>query len=132
MKDCIFCKIINKEIKADIVYEDKNSLAFLDINPVSPGHMLLISKEHHKMMIDVPDNLISKLFIISKKLMRVLKQATKADFVIISVVGIDVPHFHIHLIPRHSNDGLANFWPTKKYKNKEEAEKIAKKIKRLL
>ena len=131
MKDCIFCKIIKKEIKADIVYEDKLSLAFLDINPVNPGHMLLIPKEHHKMMVDAPDDLISKLFITSKKLMKILKKATKADFVIVSVVGIDVPHFHIHLIPRNSNDGLANFWPTKKYKNKE-AEMITKKIKSLL
>ena len=63
--------------------------------------------------------------------MKVLKQAAKADFVILAVVGIDVPHFHIHLIPRYSNDGLANFWPTKKYKNKE-AEMIAQKIKSLL
>ena len=131
MKDCIFCKIVNKEIKADIVYEDKISLGFLDVNPVNPGHMLLIPKAHHKMMVDTPDDLISKLFITSKKLMKIIKKATKADFVIVSVVGIDIPHFHIHLIPRHSNDGLANFWPTKKYKN-EEAKKVTQKIKNLL
>jgi|SRR3989344_4489032 len=131
MKDCIFCKIVHKEIKTDIIYEDRNSLAFLDINPVNLGHILLIPKAHHKMMVDTPDNLLSKLFITSKKLMKVLKQAAKADFVILAVVGIDVPHFHIHLIPRYSNDGLANFWPTKKYKNKE-AEMIAQKIKSLL
>nr|MBI4156370.1 HIT family protein [Candidatus Woesearchaeota archaeon] len=122
---------IKKEIKADIVYEDKISLGFLDINPVNLGHILLIPKDHHKMMVDTPDDLISKLFMTSKKLMKIIEKATKADFVILSVVGIDVPHFHIHLIPRHFNDGLANFWPTKKYKNKE-VETIAKKIKSLL
>lgn len=131
MKDCVFCKIVKKEIAASIIYEDDKIIAFLDINPVNLGHTLIIPKEHHSFMIDTPDNLISYIFIKSKELMKPIKKATKADFVVVSVVGLDVPHFHIHLLPRYNNDGLANFWPTKKYKDNEE-EETANKIKSAL
>lgn len=125
--DCIFCKIINGEIPAAKVYEDEKILAFLDINPVSNGHILLIPKEHYQMISDLPDELLSYLFVKAKELMRKLKKAMKADFVVLSVVGIDVPHFHIHLLPRYKNDGLADFWPTKKYQDGE-MEAVAEKI----
>lgn len=131
MEDCIFCKIAKKEIPADIIYEDNKIIAFLDINPVNPGHVLVIPKEHYKSIIDTPDNLISEIFTKSKKLMKVIKKTTNADFVVVSVVGLDVPHFHVHLIPRYLKDGLANFWPTKKYKEGE-AKKITEKIKSFL
>jgi len=115
MSDCIFCKIINKEIPADIVYQDDKFLAFLDINPVTDGHLLLIPKAHHQMMVDLPNDLLGEIYIKAKELMPALKKTMGADFVALSVVGVDVPHFHIHLIPRKFDDGLADFWPTKKY-----------------
>ncbi|MEK7097732.1 MAG: HIT domain-containing protein [Patescibacteria group bacterium] len=124
---CIFCKIINNEIPADKIYEDDKIVAFLDINPVSPGHTLVIPKEHYQMMVDTPDELVSYIFVQCKKLMQDLKKAMGADFVVLSVVGIDVPHFHIHLIPRKYDDGLANFWPTEKY-GEGGAGEIAEKI----
>ena len=126
-EETVFTKIIKREIPADIVYEDEKVTAFLDINPVTSGHLLLIPKEPHEWMSDVPDELLSYTYIKAKELMLKLKEAMNADFVVLSVVGVDVPHFHIHLIPRRYNDGLANFWPTKKYK-KGEAEKIKEKI----
>jgi histidine triad (HIT) family protein len=125
--DCVFCKIIAGEIPAAKIYEDEKVLAFLDINPVTPGHTLLIPKEHHQMMTDMPDELLGICFAKAKELMIKIKQGLEADFVAVSVVGIDVPHFHIHLIPRKMNDGLANFWPTTKYKEGE-MEKVAEKI----
>lgn len=131
MENCTFCKIVKKVIPAEIIYEDSKIMAFLDINPVHPGHALIIPREHHKMMTDTPDNIISYIFIKSKELMKVIKTATNADYVAVSVVGIDVPHFHIHLIPRYKNDGLSNTWPTKKYKENEVKE-TAKKIKQYL
>ncbi|MDP4012555.1 MAG: HIT family protein [Candidatus Nanoarchaeia archaeon] len=131
MPDCIFCKIIKGEIPCNKIYEDKDTLAFLDINPVNPGHVLVIPKEHYKLMHDVPDETLSKVFIKSKDLMTTIKKATKADYVAVSIVGLDVPHFHVHLVPRYFNDGMAAFWPTKKY-NEGEAEKLAIKIKSLL
>jgi len=124
---CIFCKIIKNEIPADKVYEDDKILTFLDINPVTPGHTLVIPKEHYPMMTDTPDELLSYIFTKCKKLMKTLEITFEADFVVVSVVGIDVPHFHVHLIPRKYNDDLVNFWPTKKYAEGE-AREIAEKI----
>ncbi len=129
--DCIFCKIIAGEIPAAKVYEDDKVLAFLDINPVNKGHVLVIPKTHYKMMIDTPDELVAYIFTKAKELMKAIKKATKADLVIVSVVGEDVPHFHVHLVPRYKNDGLAGWWPTKKYEDGEinqYLEKIKKEL----
>ncbi len=131
-KDCVFCKIVKGEISAEKIYEDDYVLAFLDINPVNHGHLLEIPKEHYQWMYDVPDDLLSKIFIESKKLMKAIKDVFNADYIAESVIGIDVPHFHVHLIPRYFDDGMQNFWPTKKYakgKDKEIAEKIKNALK---
>ncbi|MFA5248634.1 MAG: HIT family protein [Patescibacteria group bacterium] len=125
---CIFCKIIAGEIPAAKVYEDDKCLAFLDIKPVNFGHVLLIPKEHCPTMSDTPDDLVAHLYIKAKELMPKIKEALEADFVALSVVGTDVSHFHIHLIPRYFNDGLAGFWPTKEYTESEISE-VAEKIK---
>ncbi|NTW22047.1 HIT domain-containing protein [Candidatus Falkowbacteria bacterium] len=115
MSDCIFCKIVKGEIPSAKIYEDDKVFAFLDINPVNYGHTLVIPKEHHQMMQDVPDDLLAYCYVQAKKLMIKIKAGLEADYVSVSVVGLDVPHFHIHLIPRFYDDGLAGFWPTKKY-----------------
>ena len=129
MENCIFCKIIKGEIPCSKIYEDKEILAFLDINPVNYGHSLVIPKNHFKMMVDVPNEDLSNIFLKSKELMKIIRETVKADYVAVSVVGIDVPHFHVHLVPRYFNDGMANFWPTKKY-GEGEIQKIAEKIRR--
>lgn len=116
--DTIFSKIIRGEIPATKIYEDNEALAFLDINPVSKGHTLLIPKEPHVWMQDVPDELLANLFVKAKKLMIAIKKGLECDYVQISVVGKDVPHFHIHLIPRFFDDGLPNF-PTVAYEENE-------------
>jgi histidine triad (HIT) family protein len=129
MNNCIFCKIIKKEIPAHIVYEDDSSLAFLDIHPVSYGHTLLIPKEHHEKILSTPDSLVSNLFVTAKKLTPAVREATNADFIALTVVGEDVPHFHIHLIPRSEGDGLAGFWPTKEYESEDAKKIIAASVK---
>lgn len=129
--DCIFCKIAKGEIPSEKVYEDKQILAFLDINPVNPGHVLVIPKEHYQWFYDVPDKILSHLMKESKKIVTAIKESLNADFVALAVVGIDVPHFHLHLLPRYFNDGLSNFWPTKKYEEGQEKE-YSEKIKRAL
>ncbi len=126
--DCIFCKIISGEIPSSKIYEDDKVLAFLDIKPVNFGHILVIPKEHYPTFIDLPDELIKEIFTRAKKLIPAIKQAMAADFIVLSVVGIEVLHFHLHLIPRYFNDGLANFWPTKKY-GEGEIQQVADKIK---
>ncbi len=106
MNDTIFGKIIRKEIPATTVYEDEQFLAFMDINPASKGHILLIPKEQYKWMQDVPDQLIAAIFIKAKELMLILKKALDADYIQLAVVGNEVPHFHIHLIPRMLGDNI--------------------------
>ena len=130
MKNCIFCKIAKKEIPSEKVYENKSLFAFLDINPISDGHILIIPKKHATWMQEADDQSIAGVFKLAKKLMLALKKGLKCDYVQISVGGTDVPHFHVHLIPRYHNDGFTS-WPTKKYKEGE-MNKVAKKIIRVL
>jgi histidine triad (HIT) family protein len=127
MESCIFCKIVKGEIPSSKIHEDENFLAFLDIQPVSDGHLLVIPKRHAIWMQEADDETISGIFKLAKKLMSALKAGLICDYVSLSVGGTDVPHFHIHLMPRYHHDGLKS-WPTKKYKDGEAAE-IAQKIK---
>ncbi|MEK7190467.1 MAG: HIT domain-containing protein [Patescibacteria group bacterium] len=124
--NCIFCKIVKKEIPCGKVYEDENFLSFLDIQPVSDGHLLIIPKKHIVWMQEAEDEVIAKIFQLSKKLMLAIKNGIKCDYVQVSIVGKDVPHFHIHLIPRYLKDNLPQF-QTKKYQDGESSE-VAKKI----
>ena len=126
MTSCIFCKIIKKEIPSEKVFENKKFIAFLDIQPVSNGHLLIIPKKHFIWMQDADDKTIAEIFKITKKLMLALKKGLECDYVQVSIVGNEVPHFHIHLIPRYYGDSFKNF-PTKKYLDGESS-KLAKKI----
>jgi histidine triad (HIT) family protein len=127
MENCIFCKIAKGEISTEKIYEDKDFLAFLDIRPVSHGHILIIPKEHVIWMQDANDELISKIFILTKKIMAAMKKGLLCNYVLESVAGNEVPHFHIHLIPRYFNDGLQEF-PRIEYDGDEHQKKIKEKI----
>ena len=78
------------------------------------------------MMVDTPDELVAYIFTKSKELMKAIEKAVEADYVVVSVVGLDVPHFHVHLVPRYKDDGLTGFWPTKKYEEGEMEEYVEK------
>ncbi len=130
-EETIFTKIIKREIPADIVYEDDESIAFLDINPVSKGHLLLITKDPHPWMTDIPDELVGKMFLKAKWMMIKMKEVIGCDYVQLTIVGKDVPHFHIHLMPRYFNDSLP-MWTTLKYESDEEKTSYATKIKNAL
>lgn len=99
MDNCIFCKIVKGEIPSNKVYEDDEFLAFLDIHPKSPGHTLLIPKAHYPWFIDLPEELSSKLFRNAQNISKELKEKYQADYIRLGIVGTDVPHTHIHLIP---------------------------------
>lgn len=101
MDNCIFCKISKGEIPSTKVYEDEKFFAFLDINPESEGHTLLIPKSHYVWMQDAPDDLLGEIFVVAKKLMQKLIDEKNCEFVKVKVVGKDVPHFHIHLVPEY-------------------------------
>ncbi len=126
MDNCIFCKISAGEIPCYKVYEDETCLAFLDIRPVTVGHMLIIPKSHHEWVQDLPNEILSHCFITAKTLINQIKTKLGADYVQMSVVGKDVPHFHIHLIPRQLSDGLEG-WPTQN-PDKKDLEAVIEKL----
>jgi histidine triad (HIT) family protein len=97
MKDCVFCKIVKKEIPAHIVYEDEDFLAFLDIRPESPGHTLIIPKEHYRWVWDVPN--LGEYFEAAGKIARAQRKAFGQEKIVSRIVGEEIPHAHIWLIP---------------------------------
>lgn len=105
MNDCIFCKIINKEIKSDFLYEDKNFIIINDINPISKGHCLLIPKKHFQTIFDLPQEYPNKILnIIQKQSLNLIKQNLATGIKIIQnnypSAGQTINHFHIHIIPQ--------------------------------
>ena len=132
MADCIFCKIVKNEIPCYKIYEDKEFLAFLDINPRNPGHTLIIPKKHYRWVWDVPN--INSYYKVVGKIANAIKKALKTDFVVSLVIGEEVPHAHVWLVPRFKDDGHDNSINISNIKQipKEDMEKIAKKIKNLL
>ncbi|MFA5773594.1 MAG: HIT domain-containing protein [Candidatus Paceibacterota bacterium] len=125
-ESCIFCKIAKGKIPCHKIFEDKNFLAFLDIQPVSHGHILIIPKKHIVWMYEVDDKIIAGIFKLTKKLMLALKKSMKCDYVQEWVSGEEIPHFHIHLLPRYSTDDLPN--PKRKKYLEGEAENVINKI----
>lgn len=99
--NCIFCKIVEGNIACSKTYEDNKFLAFLDIKPETMGHVLLIPKEHYPWMQDAPDEVIKEIFVLTKNLMVKMKDELNCEFVKIKIIGKDVPHFHIHLVPQY-------------------------------
>ena len=117
--DCIFCKIIRNEIPSSKVIEDEKIIAFLDINPVNKGHVLVLPKEHLETLIDIPDNTMKEVMITAKRIAKSMRKALKADGINLGMnnfpaAGQAVMHAHLHIIPRFENDGLVH-WPSKKY-----------------
>ncbi len=104
MENCIFCKISRKEIPSNTFYEDDKFIAFFDINPVAKGHLLLMPKSHHRWFTDLPNDLYDELFKTAKVVALKLKEQYKSDYVRLGIVGKDVPHTHIHLIPQTISD----------------------------
>jgi histidine triad (HIT) family protein len=121
MPDCVFCKIIKKELPAHIVYEDKDFLGFLDIRPEAPGHTLLIPKTHYRWIWDVPN--IGEYYEAARRIALAQKKAFKEDMVVTKAVGEEVPHAHVWLIPRRETKGDKNDFEGNKKKIIENLEK---------
>ena len=130
----IFTKILNGEIPGDIVYEDNDFFAILDISPVNKGHVLVIPKKEYEDFTMIPDDLMGKYFVVAKKIGNTLLKLGFDGFNIImntkKAAGQVVFHAHIHVIPRIDGDGLKT-WPSKKY-DEGEAKVFASKIKNLI
>jgi histidine triad (HIT) family protein len=107
--DTIFAKIIRREIPADIVYEDEDTLAFLDINPVNPGHTLVIPKKWARNVLDIDEKSWLSLMKTVRTLAKAIKEATDADGINIDInneeaAGQIIFHTHVHIIPRFKGD----------------------------
>jgi histidine triad (HIT) family protein len=95
----IFSRIVNREIPAHIVREDDDFLAFLDVRPIRAGHSLVIPKQEIDDVFDLPDSLLSGLLIFGRPVAQAIRQVTGAQRVGVAVLGIEVPHAHVHLVP---------------------------------
>jgi histidine triad (HIT) family protein len=123
----LFSKIVNGEIPAYKVAEDENFLAFLDISPVAKGHTLVIPRKEVDYLFDLDDELYTGLHLFAKKVAAGLKKAIPCKKVGVMVLGLEVPHAHIHLVPMKTEADLLNF-SKKVTLSKEEFEKIKTKI----
>lgn len=133
---CVFCQIVAGDIPAHIVLDEERTLAFLDVRPLFPGHTLLVPKEHHETLLDLPAGLIEPLFDTAQRLARAVESASNADgslMVINNKVSQSVPHLHLHIVPRKFRDGLRGFlWPRKPYPDEASAAAAAAAIRAAL
>jgi len=98
--NCIFCKIGRGEIPGEKTHhEDGEIFSLPDLHPAAPGHTLVIPTAHYRWFYELPDNISDKLMRVAKKIAKGLKEKHSADYIEVSIMGIDVPHAHIHLIP---------------------------------
>lgn len=109
-EDCIFCSIVDGDIPANVVYEDDDVLAFLDANPLAPGHTLVIPKEHYETLADTPSEPGEMAFAAVHYLTPRIEDAVDADATTVAinngeVAGQEVPHLHVHIVPRFEGDG---------------------------
>lgn len=123
----IFQKIIDRDIPATIVYEDEFSIAFLDIFPVAKGHLLVVPKKPYAWITDMPDGELGALWASVKRIMIAQKKALNAHLVQVNIVGDQVPHAHIHLVPRHSGANYGDLTTHVQYEPGE-AQMYAEKI----
>ncbi len=106
MENCIFCKFVNNEAVHSRIWEDDVSIAFLDLYPVNPGHILLVPKVHIDYIFDLDESLYHRLWDNAKKLAGPLKEVAGSKRVGIAVEGFGVPHVHIHLVPINRGNEL--------------------------
>ncbi|MFH0951015.1 MAG: HIT family protein [bacterium] len=130
--ECIFCKIIKNEIPSQLVYEDDYTMAFLDIAPVLPGHVLVVPKKHVTTLGAMDDVILCHTMNTVQKIAEAMKEALGAKGYNITInngeaAGQLIDHFHLHVIPRHKKEEL-DLWAQGKY-GAGEAESLAKKIK---
>jgi histidine triad (HIT) family protein len=130
--NCLFCRIVSGELKATVVYEDNDSVAFLDHRPLFHGHTLLVPREHVETLGELSSQIIAPYFEAAQLLSRAVESGMEAEGTFVAMnnrVSQSVPHLHVHVVPRRRKDGLKGFfWPRTKYKDDEEMEEVKKKI----
>jgi histidine triad (HIT) family protein len=130
--ECPFCRVVSSPTTADIVWEDAQTIAFLDHRPLFPGHCLLIPKAHYETLADLPPEQIEPLFAAARTLCAAVEEAMQAEGSFMAInnrVSQSVPHLHVHIVPRRKKDGLRGFfWPRSSYRDTEHARAVAASI----
>ncbi len=138
---CIFCKIINDKLPSSKVYEDQSCIVILEIQPINTGHVLIIPKEHYKLIIEYPNEIVSHIFSIAQRVNLALRKADiKCEAVNYFLAdgksaGQEIFHAHLHVFPRFQGDGFGLTFPKRYFEEKpsrEELNNIAKLIKHSL
>ena len=133
--DCAFCRIVAGAEPAARVLEEEHCVAFLDVRPLFHGHVLLVPREHHVTLADLPAGLVAPLFTTAQRLCLAVERALDAQGTFVAmnnVVSQSVPHLHVHVVPRRRKDGLRGFfWPRTRY-GEDEAEQTAGRIRAAL
>jgi histidine triad (HIT) family protein len=131
-ENCLFCRIVSGDLASIIVFEDENTLAFLDHRPLFPGHILLVPRKHFETLGDLPATQVGPLFKNAQLLSRAVELALEAEGSFVAMnnrVSQSVPHLHVHIVPRRRKDGLKGFfWPRTKYKSDDEMQLVKEKI----
>lgn len=123
----IFTRIINREIPGHIIAETDQYIAFLDITPLVMGHTLIVPKKEIDYIFDLEDNTLAGLMTFAKQVAHAIQAAIPCKRIGVSVIGLEVPHTHVHLVPMHSADDV-NFTRTKLHPTQEELKEVATKI----
>ncbi len=130
--DCVFCAIVAGDTPAHVVASDEATIAFLDTRPVFPGHVLLVPREHHETLADLPPGLLAPLFEAAQRLARAVESGMDAHGTFVAMnnrVSQSVPHLHVHVVPRRRKDGLRGFfWPRQHYGSDDEMAEVAARI----
>ena len=130
--DCIFCKIANGEIPSRTIYEDEDFRVILDLGPATKGHALILPKEHYANLFELPEDTAAAAMKVAKKLSAKMVENLGADGLNLvqnngEVAGQTVKHFHLHLIPRYTDDGQNILWKPGEV-SQDELEEIRKQI----
>ena len=136
MPPCTFCSIVAGETPAHVVLDDELTLGFLDVRPLFPGHVLVVPREHHVTLPDLPAALVGPFFDRVQRVAAAVPVAmeAKGSFVAMNnVVSQSVPHLHVHVVPRTKGDGLRGFfWPRTTYRDDAHAAEVAAAIRAVL
>ena len=127
----IFTRIINREIPGHIIAENDNYIAFLDVMPLVHGHVLVVPKKEVDYIFDLEDDQLGGLYVFAKQVAHAIKKAVPCKRVGIAVIGLEVPHAHVHLVPMNSV-GDINFTQPKLKPSQEELAAVADKIRKAL
>jgi histidine triad (HIT) family protein len=136
MVGCVFCRILAGAARAHVVLDEPDILAILDHRPLFPGHVLVMPRQHHETLVDLPGGEVGRLFAAVRRLADAVERGCGADGTFVAInnrVSQSVPHLHVHVVPRKKGDGLRGFfWPRVPYRDEDEAARVAADIRAAL